>query len=159
MFKKLFSEGMKLGLLICSVIGLLGFCGTGCTNDAGTLGATTYPEGDDVRVMRDTLNVEVTSCAVEKVFSKLPYGALGVVTDALWGTTSVDFMAQFYYPEGFSFPSTIVKNDGNKDYNGINSVGLRLYYSTISGTASKSMTIKVYECDKKSLDASERYTN
>ncbi len=122
-----------------------------CDDETGTLGVNMIPSSDLVNKSFNIYDVKSSSYEVgDKVLARSSKSYLGKFTDPETGTSiTSDFLAQFYCPESFDFPSTIVD-----DY--ITSVELKLYVSSFIGDSLASFKLNVYELDK-ILDAEQDY--
>ncbi len=122
-----------------------------CDDNTGTLGYDLVPTTDLVNNNYKVFDVETSSYEVgDKVLARSSMSYLGKFTDPETGTIiNSDFLAQFYCPETFAFPSQVKNNE-------ITSVDLRLYVSNFIGDSLATFKLNVYELDKV-LDAGEDY--
>ena len=125
-----------------------------CDDNTGTLGYDIVPSTDLVNNNYKLYNVETTSYEVgDKVLARSSMSYLGKFTDPETGTIiDSDFLAQFYCPESFAFPSLIQNHY-------ITSVDLRLYISDFIGDSLATFKLNVYELDKVLDAGKDYYTN
>ena len=122
-----------------------------CDDETGSLGVDMVPVSDLVDKSFTIYDVKSSSYKVgDKVLARSSKSFLGKFTDPETGTSiSSDFLAQFYCPETFDFPTTIVD-----DY--ITSVDLKLYVSSFIGDSLAAFKLNVYELNKV-MDAEQDY--
>ena len=125
-----------------------------CDDETGTLGIEMIPVSDLVDKNFIVYDVKSSSYEVgDKVLARSSKSYLGKFTDPETGTCiTSDFLAQFYCPETFEFPSTIID-----DY--ITSVQLKLYVSSFIGDSLTSFKLNVYELNKVMDAEQDYYTN
>ena len=125
-----------------------------CDDNTGTLGYELVPSTDLVNRNFKIYDVETSSYEVgDKVLARSSMSYLGKFTDPETGTIiNSDFLAQFYCPENFSFPTQIYNNY-------ISSVDLRLYVSDFVGDSLASFKLNVFELDKVLDAGKDYYTN
>lgn len=125
-----------------------------CDDETGTLGIEMIPVSDLVDKNFIVYDVKSSSYEVgDKVLARSSKSYLGKFTDPETGTSiTSDFLAQFYCPETFEFPSTIID-----DY--ITSVQLKLYVSSFIGDSLTSFKLNVYELNKVMDAEQDYYTN
>ncbi len=122
-----------------------------CDDETGSLGVDIIPTSDLVNKKFSTYDVKSSSYKVgDKVLARSSKSYLGRFTDPETGTSiTSDFLAQFYCPESFDFPSSVID-----DY--ITSVDLKLYVNKYIGDSLATFKLNVYELNKV-MDAEENY--
>lgn len=142
---------VKINSAFAFVATVLFFALFSCDDNTGTLGYDIIPETDLVNNNYKVFDVETSSYEVgDKVLARSSMSYLGKFTDPETGTIiNSDFLAQFYCPENFAFPSLVTDNY-------ITSVDLRLYVSSFIGDSLATFKLNVYELDKV-LDAEQDY--
>ncbi len=125
-----------------------------CDDNTGTLGYDLVPSSDLVNNNFTVFDVQTSSYEVgDSVLARSSKSYLGKFTDPETGTiVSSDFLAQFYCPENFAFPTSMV-NDS------ITSVELRLYVNNFVGDSLTTFKLNVYELDKIMDAEKDYYTN
>ncbi len=141
----------KIHSLIATFIVVCAVSFMACDDNTGTLGYDIIPNTDLVNNNYKVFDVQTSSYEVgDKVLARSSMSYLGKFTDPETGTViNSDFLAQFYCPETFAFPSQV------KD-NYITSVDLRLFVSGFIGDSLATFKLNVYELDKV-LDAEQDY--
>ncbi len=133
----------------CIIVSALFFMA--CDDNTGNLGYDIIPRTDLVNNNYKVFDVQTSSYEVgDKVLARSSMSYLGKFTDPETGTViNSDFLAQFYCPETFAFPSQVIDNY-------ITGVDLRLYVSEFIGDSLATFKLNVYELDKV-LDAEQDY--
>ncbi len=119
-----------------------------CDDTIKQVGFTIQPGQDGISVGTDTLTVQATTVQVDKIFAKTKNPVLGEYIDPLYGTIKSDYVGEFYFPEGETFPS------GSK----IDSVQLAISYLTWVGDSLAPMRISAYEITE-AIDTLKYYTD
>lgn len=119
-----------------------------CNDTLDRIGFTIQPDNDKLSVGVDTLELDARTIQVESVFSKTKYPVLGEYIDPVFGTIKSDYAGEFYYPESSQF----------KDGAVIDSVKLKVSYTSIIGDSLAPMRLSVYEITKP-LPRNNDYSN
>ena len=137
-----------------SALFLLTYSFISCDDTTGTLGYDLVPNSDLVNNHFTIFDVKTSSYEVgDSVLARSSKSYLGKFTDPETGTiVSSDFLAQFYCPENFAFPTSIVDDS-------ITSVELRLYVNNFIGDSLATFKLNVYELDKVMDAEQDYYTN
>lgn len=94
---------MNIKPLVCGLVGLgLAILGS-CNDDLGSVGVSIQPGDDRITVYFDTLQIDMSTVAMEAVYARTDSGLLGELYDPLYGTIKSDYISQFYCPENFQF--------------------------------------------------------
>ena len=125
-----------------------------CDDNTGTLGYDLVPSSDLVNNNYAVFDVKTSSFEVgDSVLARSSKSYLGKFTDPETGTiVSSDFLAQFYCPENFAFPTTIVDDS-------ITSVELRLFVNNFVGDSLATFKLNVYELNTVMDAEQDYYTN
>ncbi|MBQ9201168.1 MAG: DUF4270 domain-containing protein [Bacteroidales bacterium] len=115
-------------------LALLG--GYSCT-DGESIGQSIQPGQDLVLTDTATFQLNSQTVVVDSILQKNSVAVLGEYTDACFGTTKADFMAQFYCPPAFSFPEIPDNN--------IDSVFLYLYFDDCFGNNASLLEASVWQ--------------
>lgn len=110
-----------------------------CT-DGNSLGNTKQPDKDKLNTGTATFSLASKTIITDSILQRNPEAVLGEYTDARFGTTQADFMAQLYCPSGFSFPE-VTDNE-------IDSVFLYLFYNEWFGDDNTLFETSVYLLEK-----------
>lgn len=131
--------------LVVLAFSLLGFCA--CA-DGDSIGGSIQPGIDVVQTDTATFRLSSQTVLVDSILQKNAVAVLGEYTDARFGTTRADFMAQLYCPPEFSFPEIPDNN--------IDSVFLYLYFDEYYGDKSSLFEATVWQLTE-SLDLDRAY--
>lgn len=159
-------------LMMLTAIGMLGFISS-CKDDISDIGYTTRPENDKVRIVADTLQCGVASAYRDSIYVRTGYPLLGNITDPEYGSIKAGYLAQFYASTKLGLNDTdqdsIIFNilrtsapqelgyDTQNIYqsrfdslinNDIDSLTLRIYYTTYYGDSLSPMQLSVYALNK-----------
>ena len=137
-----------LYITLLSIVALLYSCDDSLKN----VGFTIQPETDRISVGTDSLfvvarTISVDSLLPDGMFSKTKRPILGQYKDPLFGETKADFVGEFYYPEGGTFPKNTT----------IDSVQAAVFYNTWKGDSLSPVRLSVYEVNK-SLPTGSHFT-
>lgn len=109
-----------------------------CNETLDKLGFSIQPEGDRLSMGVDTLELEAKTVQVDSIFSRTTYPILGEYTDPVFGKIKADYAGEFYFSEAAGF----------KDGAVIDSVRLKVSYTSIIGDSLAPMGLSVYEVVK-----------
>lgn len=132
----------KLFFILCAVVA------ASCDDTLKEIGFTIQPGKDRITIGTDTLPLQARTIQVDRIFAKTKNPVLGEYVDPLFGTIKSEYVGEFYYPEGESFPEGSV----------IDSVRLSLFFDTWVGDSLAPMELSVYEVVK-TLPRSNYYTD
>lgn len=118
-----------------------------CT-DGNSLGNSLQPDKDKMTTDTATFSLTSTTVITDSILQRNSRAILGEYTDADFGTTKADFMAQLYCPPNFSFPE-VTDNE-------IDSAFLYLFYNEWYGNENALFETSVYLLDK-TLDLDKAY--
>lgn len=119
-----------------------------CNDTLDQVGFTIQPGQDKLSVSVDTLELEARTIQVDSIFSKTKYPVLGEYIDPVFGTIKSDYAGEFYFHESSSFRDGAV----------IDSVRVKVSYSSIIGDSLAPMGLSVYEIIKP-LPKNNHFTN
>lgn len=130
-------------LLVALVVAVLASCSK--TND---LGVVIRPGSDDMRVTSDSFIVVSSTVSRRDFYSETDKPLLGNYIDEVFGSFSIDFVSEFRYVRGVTYPSNAV----------LDSLDLVLYYKSFFGDSSRVHELAAYRVDLKGFDFNENYT-
>ncbi len=159
-------------LMMFLAIGMLGSISS-CKDDITEIGYTTRPMNDKIRIVTDTLQCGVASAYRDSIYVRTGYPLLGNITDPEYGSIKAGYLAQFYAStklglndmEGDSVIFNILRTSAPKELgydtqnifqsrfdslinNDIDSLTLRIYYTTYYGDSLSPMQLSVYALNK-----------
>lgn len=134
---------------ISGVLITLFFIGFSCT-EGQNIGGSIQPPGDIVSTDTTSFFLTTETVVVDSILYKNTTALLGEFTDAFFGTTKAEFLAQVYCPLNFSFDESIQR---------IDSAYLYLYYNDWFGDSLALMELSVYELTKSLDHLKPYYTN
>ena len=134
---------------IPSVLVTLLFTALSCTEGQYT-GGSIQPPGDVVSTDTASFFLTTETVKVDSILYKNSVALLGEFTDAFFGTTKAEFLAQVYCPLNFTFDQSIRR---------IDSAYLYLYYNDWFGDSLALMEMSVYELTKAIDHTKPYYTN
>ncbi|MDR0371868.1 MAG: DUF4270 domain-containing protein [Prevotellaceae bacterium] len=111
------------------------------------LGLNIQPDTDEIAVATATFPLLSENKLMESVYCLPDSFLLGRYNDPTFGTLKADILTQFTYPQGYVYPETTTPD----------SVLLVLYYRTWFGSDDSPMNIRVFEMNKKTLEAGTKY--
>lgn len=125
-----------------------------CDDNTGTLGGSVVPDSDSVSINTATYMAVSRSIAIDSVLGKTNKVYLGRFTDPQTNSVfEADFIAQFNCEEGGNvFPETILGDSAVK-------VELRLFFTSLFGDPTNTMTAEVYELEQTLQEGAKYYTN
>ncbi len=155
-------------LLIAMAIGMLAG-NTSCKDDISDIGYSTRPENDKIHIITDTLQCSVKTAYRDSIYVRTGYPLLGNITDPDYGSIKAGYLAQFYastklgltYMDGDSITFDILRTSAPKEMgldtkdvfksrfdslinNDIDSLTLRIYYTTYYGDSLSPMQLSIY---------------
>lgn len=137
--KNKFLKRMKLQTLYKALfITFIAISVIACNDTLDQVGFTIQPGQDRLAVGVDTLELDARTVQSDAVFSKTKYPVLGEYIDPVFGSIKSDYAGEFYFPESSSF----------KDGAVIDSVRLKISYTSIIGDSLAPMGLSVYEIVK-----------
>ncbi len=144
-----------------------------CKDDVSEIGYTTRPDNDKVRIITDTLQCGVATAYRDSIFVRTGYPLLGNITDPEYGSIKAGYLAQFYastklgltYMDGDSIIFDILRTSVPQDLgldtkdvftsrfdslvnNDLDSLTLRIYYTTYYGDSLSPMQLSIYALNK-----------
>ncbi|HNZ80509.1 MAG TPA: DUF4270 family protein, partial [Bacteroidales bacterium] len=134
---------------IPGVLVTLLFTALSCTEGQYT-GGSIQPPGDVVSTDTASFFLTTETVKVDSILYKNSVALLGEFTDAFFGTTRAEFLAQVYCPFNFTFDASIRR---------IDSAYLYLYYNDWFGDSLALMEMSVYELTKAIDHTKPYYTN
>ncbi|MDD2559911.1 MAG: DUF4270 domain-containing protein [Bacteroidales bacterium] len=137
---KFFIPGVLITLL---------FTALSCT-EGQNIGGSIQPPGDVVSTDTASFFLTTETVEVDSILYKNSIALLGEFTDAFFGTTKAEFLAQVYCPLNFTFDESIRR---------IDSAYLYLYYNDWFGDSLALMELSVYELTKALDHTKPYYTN
>ena len=114
--------------------------------EANEIGTEIQPTEDKLSVKTDSFSVSATSVLIDKRYSESDKLLLGNYTDPIYGTSKLDFLAEFRYLNA-DYPSTAKAT----------SAQVVLYYKTFFGDSTAVQEATVYQL-KKPLDFETNYS-
>ncbi|GHT22624.1 hypothetical protein AGMMS4957_13060 [Bacteroidia bacterium] len=115
-------------------------CLSSCDLDVlDEVGAGIQPDGDKIEVKSDSFDVSGTTVSMDNIYAKSIYGMLGKLSDPAYGDIASSYACQFYPTAGF---------DGIVEGAGIDSVQLKILYSSFIGDSVAPMGVSVYPVTK-----------
>lgn len=129
-----------------SSIALLALTLVSCkkTSDIGYI---IRPDDDDIAVYTDSFHLDTKTVKAESLYSESEKLVLGVYSDNIFGAYKVDFLTEFRYVKGLTFPEGAQSD----------SLYIVMYYRSFFGDSSAVQEASAYLLDKKSLDFSTNY--
>lgn len=165
---KIFINAAKHLLLIAMAIGLLAG-NTSCKDEISDIGYSTRPENDKIHIVTDTLQCGVATAYRDSIYVRTGYPLLGNITDPEYGSIKAGYLAQFYastklgltYMDGDSIIFNILRTSAPREMgfdtkdifksrfdslinNDIDSLTLRIYYTTYYGDSLSPMQLSIY---------------
>ncbi len=162
--KRIMSFALAIGMLISI---------SSCNDDMSEIGYSTRPLNDQIHIVTDTLQCSVATAYRDSIYVKTGYPLLGNITDPEYGSIKAGYLAQFYastklglnYQEGDSITFDILRTsvpqtlglDSKNIYksrfdslmnNDIDSLTMRIYYTTYYGDSLTPMQLSVYALNK-----------
>mgnify|MGYP000883452411 CR=1 FL=1 len=119
-----------------------------CNDVLSDLGTTIQPVGDKLSVGADTLTLSARTVQVDAINAKTDRPVLGEYLDPIFGTIKSNYVGEFYFPAGKTFPAGSV----------IDTVELKLSYLTWTGDSLAPMELSVYRLTKQ-LPSKKAMTN
>ncbi len=144
-----------------------------CKDDISEIGYTTRPANDQIHIVTDTLQCSVATAYRDSIYVKTGYPLLGNITDPEYGSIKAGYLAQFYAStklglnamDGDSIIFNILRTSvpqslglDSKDIyksrfdslmnNDIDSLTMRIYYTTYYGDSLTPMQLSVYALNK-----------
>lgn len=144
-----------------------------CKDDISEIGYSTRPLNDQIHIVTDTLQCGVASAYRDSIYVKTGYPLLGNITDPEYGSIKAGYLAQFYAStklglndmDGDSIIFNILRTSvpqtlglDTKDIyksrfdslmnNDIDSLTMRIYYTTYYGDSLTPMQLSVYALNK-----------
>ncbi|MDR2087486.1 MAG: DUF4270 domain-containing protein [Dysgonamonadaceae bacterium] len=121
-----------------------------CNDTIDSIGMGIQPPEDKIKVYDTVINID-SACTVkaDSVYTKTGNGLLGNFYDPDYGDIKSGYICQYYPSLGFA--DSVLNNK-------IDSVQLRIYYSSYFGDSLAPMEVSVYEVTRKPLENSY-YTN
>lgn len=116
-------------------------------NDISDLGTIIQPSTDEIIVETSTFPLLSENKFVESIYCLPDSFLLGRYNDPTFGAIKADLFTQFMYPKGHSYPENAK----------VDSVLLVLRYLSWFGDDNSPMNIRVFEMNKKTFDADEKY--
>ncbi|MDR0834072.1 MAG: DUF4270 domain-containing protein [Candidatus Symbiothrix sp.] len=131
---------MKLNSIFAAL--LLGiFCLSSCDQDTlDEVGTGVQPGSDKIVVTSDSFDVAGSTIAMNTIYAKSIFGLLGKLSDPFYGTTEGGYICQYYPSEGFYLDYMV----GNT----VDSVQLKILYTTYIGDSIAPMEVSVYPVNK-----------
>ncbi len=142
---------------------------TSCEDTLSSIGASTMPDSDEIRIEADTLRCAVATGYRDSIYVRTGYPLLGNITDPEYGSVKAGYLAQFYASTNitlnetsndsitFNILRTSVPRHLGLDPKGIytshfdslvnntiDSLTLRVYYNTYYGDSLTPMQFSVY---------------
>ncbi|GHT51667.1 hypothetical protein AGMMS49982_09710 [Bacteroidia bacterium] len=112
------------------------FCLASCSQDAiDDIGMGILPPDDRIEVKSDSFRVTGTTVGMDNIYAKSIFGLLGKLSDPTYGTVAAGYACQFYPTAGF---------DGIVAGGGVDSVQLKILYTTYTGDSIAPMEVRVY---------------
>lgn len=140
---------MKLRAILFGVITLvLGLAS--CDDSLDSVGLGIQPDEDKINVFSDTISFEARTVKMDSLYAKTIEGLLGELHDPVYGNLKAGYICQFYAPEKYVFPDTVIDNT-------IDSVMIRIFYRSWTGDSLTPMELSVFPVVK-ALDK-HYYTN
>lgn len=140
---------MKLQTLYKSLfIAFIAVTTIACNDTLDQIGFSIQPDQDKLAISVDTLELQAHTVQSDAIFSKTKYPVLGEYIDPVFGSIKSDYAGEFYFPESSNF----------KDGAIIDSVKLKISYTSIIGDSLAPMGLSVYEIVK-TLPKNNDYTN
>lgn len=146
---------------------------TSCDDEISEIGYTTRPQNDKIHIVTDTLQCGVATAYRDSIYVRTGYPLLGNITDPEYGSIKAGYLAQFYastklgltYHEQDSITFDILRTsvpkalgfDTKNIYpsrfdslmnNEIDSLTLRIYYTTYYGDSLSPMQLSIYALNK-----------
>lgn len=140
-----------------------------CEDEISTIGSSTMPESDIIRIKADTLRCGVATGYRDSIYVRTGYPLLGNITDPEYGSVKAGYLAQFYASNKISLSTTsndsvtfnILRTSAAHDLgldpkgiytsrfdslinNTLDSLTLRVYYNTYYGDSLTPMQLSVY---------------
>lgn len=109
-----------------------------CNDTLSDLGVSIQPDGDKLTVGTDTLTLNAKTVQVESINAKTDKPVLGEYLDSIFGSVKSDYVGEFYFPAGKTFPNNSI----------IDSVRLFVSYTTWTGDSLAPMQLSVYRLNK-----------
>jgi hypothetical protein len=109
-----------------------------CNDTLSDVGLSIQPGGDKLSVGTDTLTLSANTIQVESINAKTDSPVLGEYLDSIFGTVKSDYVGEFYFPAGKTFPSGSI----------IDSVRLYVSYTSWTGDSLAPMQLSVYKLNK-----------
>ena len=131
-------------------------CCIACDDNTGTLGNSTTPGADSIKIKTSTYYATTRSIAVDSVLGKTGKVYLGRFTDPQTDAMfEADFIAQFNCVEGGNVfpPADSIKGDSAVR------TELRLFFTTFFGDSTNTMGAEVHELTETLKEGEKYYTN
>ncbi|MDR3704430.1 MAG: DUF4270 domain-containing protein [Paludibacteraceae bacterium] len=126
---------MKITLKVCSLF-LFAIVLFSCTDDSLDLKNSIQPTKDEITLAADTFHLKATDSLVASIPAKVSTDTflLGSYTDALYGNTKAEILAQFNCPTGWTLPTNISSP----------TLELKLSYTAYQAKGDSTLKINVY---------------
>jgi hypothetical protein len=135
---KIFLSGILLGLLYL----------TACDDTIDNMGMGILPDEDKIQVFAETMQIKGETAKIEAIYAKSIDGLLGRFYDPKYGDLQAGYICQYYPGAGF---------DSIKVETSVDSIQLKIMYTTYTGDSLSPMEVSVYPVIK-SLEK-DYYTN
>jgi hypothetical protein len=121
-----------------------------CNETIDSIGMGIQPPGDEIQVYNTTINIDTAyTVKMDSIYTKTVNGLLGNFYDPGYGDIKAGYICQYYPSLGFA--DSVVNNT-------IDSVRLKIYYTSYLGDSLAPMEVSVYQVTKKPLE-NNYYTN
>ena len=128
---------MKIKTLLIPAIAILATILVACNDDLNSIGSNIQPDGDDIYVGADTVDIKAETVSYEdRIFAMTNYGWLGEYIDPLVGKIKSDFMCEFFCARNTILKDNIISVD---------SISLHTGFSIQIGDTISPMAVSVYE--------------
>ncbi len=141
---------MKFNYYLYIAISALCLMNISCDDDLNSVGLDTKPGGDDIFLSVDTVNMEASTIAVDKIYARTFVGILGEYVSDDFGKIKSDYLCEFYCPEDQAFHKNAISVDSAK---------VRILLSGYAGDTLSPIGLSIYEVNKKNLEKTDIYTN
>ncbi len=126
------------------------FCLSSCSQDAiDDIGMGILPPDDRIEVKSDSFRVTGTTVGMDNIYAKSIFGLLGKLSDPTYGTVAAGYACQFYPTAGFDSDSIVAR---------IDSVQLKILYTTYTGDSIAPMEVRVYPVNSATPLTPDYYT-
>ena len=137
---------MKYTLLLFVAIS---FLFVSCEDASDDLGFLIQPSKDKITIAVDSFHVQSTNLFVDSIYARGNNLAIGNITDNVYGDFNADFLSQFKFVNGVSFPSNSTPD----------SLSLVMYYKNFWGDSLASQDITVYQLSENLNYETNYYSN